>query len=90
MYQAAGLGYPGGNAIDYWAKWKGSGSSDLSCIPVGAAVVGSGSTNSSGLAYGHIGIYIGDGKIVHASTYATGIKISKWNYRNPVKIVSMF
>ena len=33
--------------------------------PVGAAVVGSGSTNSSGLAYGHIGIYIGDGKIAH-------------------------
>ncbi len=65
VYQAAGLGYPGGNASDYWEKWKDSGSSDLSCIPVGAAVVGSGSTNSSGLAYGHIGIYIGDGKIAH-------------------------
>lgn len=38
----------------------------------------------------HVAMYIGDGKIVHASTYATGIKISKWNYRNPVKIVSMF
>lgn len=38
----------------------------------------------------HVAMYIGDGKIVHASTYATGIKISKWNYRNPVKIISMF
>ena len=45
---------------------------------------------SGGSGINHVAIYIGDGKIVHASTYATGIKISKWNYRNPVKIVSMF
>lgn len=45
---------------------------------------------SSGSGINHVAMYIGDGKIVHASTYATGIKISKWNYRNPVKIVSMF
>lgn len=37
----------------------------------------------------HVAMYIGDGQIVHASTYKTGIKISKWNYRNPVRIVSM-
>ena len=30
---------------------------------------------------GHIGIYIGDGKIVHASTAATGIKVSTATYR---------
>ena len=45
---------------------------------------------SRGSGINHVAMYIGDGKIVHASTYATGIKISKWNYRNPVKIVSMF
>ena len=45
---------------------------------------------SGGSGINHVALYIGDGKIVHASTYATGIKISKWNYRNPVKIVSMF
>ena len=45
---------------------------------------------SGGSGINHVAMYIGDGKIVHASTYATGIKISKWNYRNPVKIVSMF
>ena len=45
---------------------------------------------SGGSSINHVAMYIGDGKIVHASTYATGIKISKWNYRNPVKIVSMF
>lgn len=45
-------------------------------------------SGSSGI--NHVAMYIGDGKIVHASTYATGIKISKWNYRNPVKIITMF
>ena len=45
---------------------------------------------SGGSGINHVAMYIGDGKIVHASTYATGIKISKWTYRNPVKIVSMF
>ena len=43
----------------------------------------------SGKSINHVAMYIGDGKIVHASTEATGIKVSNWNYRNPVKIVSM-
>ena len=30
---------------------------------------------------GHIGIYIGNGQIVHASTEKTGIKISNASYR---------
>ena len=38
----------------------------------------------------HVAMYIGNGQIVHASTERTGIKISTWNYRSPVKIVSMF
>jgi len=37
----------------------------------------------------HVAMYIGNGQIVHASTERTGIKISKWNYRMPVRIVSM-
>ena len=37
----------------------------------------------------HVAMYIGDGRIVHASTHKTGIKISNWNYRAPIKIVSM-
>jgi len=37
----------------------------------------------------HVAMYIGNGQIVHASTYKTGIKVSPWNYRNPVRIVSM-
>lgn len=37
----------------------------------------------------HVAMYIGNGQIVHASTYQTGIKISQWNYRNPVRIASV-
>lgn len=33
---------------------------------------------------GHVGIYIGGGKIVHASTPSTGIKISSYTYRPPI------
>ena len=44
---------------------------------------------ASGSYINHVAIYIGDGKIVHASTEATGIKVSNWNYRNPVKIVNV-
>jgi cell wall-associated NlpC family hydrolase len=38
---------------------------------------------------GHVAMYIGDGKIVHASNERSGIKISEWNYRVPVKIISV-
>jgi uncharacterized protein YgiM (DUF1202 family) len=42
---------------------------------------GSGSTIS------HVGIYIGDGKIVHASNKRDGIKISNAYYRTPICVV---
>lgn len=38
----------------------------------------------------HVAMYIGNGQIVHASTYRTGIKVSNWNYRSPIRIASMF
>ena len=37
----------------------------------------------------HVALYIGDGQIVHASTEKTGIKTSPYDYRTPVKIVSL-
>lgn len=42
--------------------------------------------NSSGT-INHVAIYIGNGQVVHASSKKTGIKISKYNYRTPVKAV---
>ena len=38
---------------------------------------------------GHVAMYIGDGKVVHASNERNGIKVSEWNYRAPVKIISV-
>lgn len=36
----------------------------------------------------HVALYIGDEKIIHASTAATGIKISDYNYRQPAAVGS--
>lgn len=38
---------------------------------------------------GHVAIYTGGGMVVHASTEATGIKTSVYNYRTPVKAVRL-
>ena len=42
--------------------------------------------NSSGT-INHVAIYIGGNQVVHASNPKSGIKISKYNYRTPVKYV---
>lgn len=34
----------------------------------------------------HVALYIGDGQIIHASTAATGIKISNYDYETPVGV----
>lgn len=44
--------------------------------------------NSSGT-INHVAIYIGGGRVIHASSPKTGIKISKYNYRTPVKAVKV-
>ena len=37
----------------------------------------------------HVSIYIGGGQVIHASSPKTGIKISSYKYRTPVKCVSV-
>ena len=37
----------------------------------------------------HVAMYIGNGQIVHAASRRSGIKISTWNYRTPVRIRNM-
>ncbi|MBQ7797147.1 MAG: SH3 domain-containing protein [Lachnospiraceae bacterium] len=41
--------------------------------------------NSSGT-INHVAMYIGNGQVVHAASKKSGIKISTWNYRKPLKI----
>lgn len=64
VYQEAGRPYPGGNAIDFWNNWKSSGSTSMEGIPVGAVVCGSG-VGQMGAIYGHVGVYIGGGKVAN-------------------------
>ena len=42
--------------------------------------------NSSGV-IGHVALYIGGGRVVHASSPTQGIRIDKYNYRTPCKYV---
>lgn len=78
IYQAAGLGYPGGDAIDYWTRWSESGSASMEDIPVGAAVVGSGSGSKDGNKYGHIAIYLGDGMVAENIGKHRVISLEEW------------
>lgn len=43
---------------------------------------------ASGNYINHVAMYIGDGKVIHASNSTTGIIISPYNYRTPYKAVT--
>lgn len=45
---------------------------------------------ASGSYINHVGIYVGNGKIIHSSTPATGICYAPSNYRTPCKAVTFF
>ncbi|HGI4039960.1 TPA: CHAP domain-containing protein [Streptococcus agalactiae] len=64
VYQNAGLGYIGGNACDMYRNYTFT--SDKSKLKVGmlVAVESSSSGSTAGLTYGHVGIYIVDGKVI--------------------------
>ncbi len=59
---------------------------------VGAAVDGLANAQPGDIVCysGHVGIYIGGGQIVHASTAATGIKISNADYRQVLAVRRIF
>lgn len=62
------------------AQYEASQKKDISQLETGDLVFyGAGGIN-------HVALYIGNGKIVHASTAATGIKVSDYNYETPVGI----
>lgn len=77
VFDAAGLPYPTGDAIDFWNKWSYSGSTSMENIPVGAVVVGSG-TGYMGSLFGHVGIYIGDGLVANNVGYLSIETVEQW------------
>lgn len=78
VYQNAGLGYIGGNANDMYRNYTFT--SDRSKLKVGmlVAVESSSSGSTAGLTYGHVGIYIGDGKVIDNIGYIRVITLDDW------------
>lgn len=94
VYANAGYSYVGGNACDMYYAYCNS--SDRSQLKVGMMVaVPHSPFGSAGMTYGHIGIYVGDGKVMHStgviqttdldtwiSTYAYNCQ-ARWGYPFP-------
>ena len=59
---------------------------DGEAVPASAMMPGDLLFYAGGSTIDHVALYIGDGKIVHAANRRSGIKISSWNYRQPVTI----
>lgn len=78
VYQNAGLGYIGGNANDMYRNYTFT--SDRSKLKVGmlVAVESSSSGSTAGLTYGHVGIYIGDGKVIDNIGYIRVTTLDDW------------
>lgn len=62
------------------AQYEASHKKDVSQIETGDLVF----YGSGGI--GHVALYIGNGRIIHASTSASGIKISDYDYETPVGV----
>lgn len=78
IYQAAGVEAPTGNAIDMWENYKDTGSTSRDNIPVGAVVCGSG-VGEMGAEYGHVGIYLGNGRIANnIGSFQIANSIDEW------------
>lgn len=77
VYNKAGFGYPTGNANDmYYAYCHSSNKSELK---VGMCVaVPTHNKTSAGATYGHIGIYIGDGKIMENVGHINTRDLDDW------------
>lgn len=78
VYQAAGASIvPYGDAIDMWNVFKNTGSTDMSNIPPGAIVCGSG-VGYMGSLYGHVGVYIGNGMVANNASGFSIESLQSW------------
>ena len=78
VYRNAGLGYIGGNANDMYRKHTFT--SDIADLKLGmiVAVESSSSGSRMGKIYGHVGIYIGDGKVMDSVGYKKISTLEEW------------
>lgn len=77
VYQAAGLGYPGGNANNmYWNFCTSSNKGDL--MPGMIIAVSTWTGTSAGRTYGHVGIYVGNNTVRHNIGYITTMDLDAW------------
>lgn len=64
VFRAAGVGYFGGNACDMCRSWCHSSNRNELKVGMIIADVSHPGTGSAGLTYGHVGIYIGNNKVM--------------------------
>lgn len=77
VYQAAGCGYPGGNAVDQYYSFCTS--SNRAAIKPGMLIaVPSHPHTAAGRIYGHVGIYVGGGTVMDNVGYIRTIGLDSW------------
>lgn len=78
VYEKAGFGYIGGNANDMYRSFAHN--PDRSQLKVGmvVAVESSSSGSDMGRTWGHVGIYIGDGMVMHNVGSIQTISLDDW------------
>ena len=77
VYEAAGYGYPGGNANDMFYNWCTS--DDRNDLEPGMIVaVPSHPHTSAGQTYGHVAIYMGNGMVRDNIGYIRDISLDEW------------
>ncbi len=77
VFQRAGFGYVGGNACDMYSRWCTS--SKKGDLQVGMIVaVSTHSHTSAGRIWGHVGIYIGDNRVMENIGYINTNGLDSW------------
>lgn len=81
VYEAAGINVTR-KCCAYCSGYLFGVSDDFSNVPIGAAVYGESST-VAGRKYGHVGIYVGDGKVADNIGYVRVSRLDEWIQKYP-------